>query len=234
MGSCISSSSQKQTNRDVGVSSATYSQTTNKTVNNRFHENINEVSSPKDNARKAKVVKRPKKVHKGLIGLPSNFQHTGHIGIAELRSGKVDPEKIKSQMAEVAAALSLEGLNMGSSIPTTPLNNVNNKQKTSPAANMNKQRLSSLTSVSEQQVVTNNNSNNVNNGNSSTFSQNDPQNDPQFKVKRKPTLTSVSSPVPRPSSPPLNTIGDPMAEIVAALKMPIDGNFGKQNDQKLV
>ncbi|CAI2176154.1 18170_t:CDS:2 [Funneliformis geosporum] len=224
MGSCISSSSQKQTNQNVGVSSATYSQTTNKTVNNRFHENTNVVSSPKDNARKAKVVKRPKKIHKGLIGLPSNFQHTGHIGIAELRSGKVDPEKIKSQMAEVAAALSLEGLNMGSSIPT-------------PATNNNKQRISLLTSIStpsEQQNVTNNNSKNVNSSNSPTFSQNDPQNDPQFKVKRKPTLTSISSPVPRPSSPPLSPIVDPMAEIVAALKMPIDGNFDKQNDQKLV
>ncbi|CAG8478533.1 1424_t:CDS:2 [Diversispora eburnea] len=34
--------------------------------------------------------------------------HTGHIGITELRSGKVDPEKIKSAMTEVAGTLTIE------------------------------------------------------------------------------------------------------------------------------
>jgi hypothetical protein len=94
MGGCISSFSQKQTKLDAGISSATYSQTINKKpVNNRFHENdnVNGSSATNNNANKAKVVKRQKKkIHKGLIGLPSNFQHTGHIGITELRSGKVD------------------------------------------------------------------------------------------------------------------------------------------------
>jgi hypothetical protein len=57
-------------------------------------------------------------------------------------------------------------------------------------------------------------------------------------LQRKPTLTPISSPVQQhnsrqlPSSA-LNPVVDPMTEIVAALKMPIDGNFDK-NDQKLV
>ncbi|CAJ0633861.1 182_t:CDS:10 [Entrophospora sp. SA101] len=34
--------------------------------------------------------------------------HTGHIGIVELRSGKVDPEKIKKEMAEIAATLNID------------------------------------------------------------------------------------------------------------------------------
>ncbi|RIA83351.1 hypothetical protein C1645_786591 [Glomus cerebriforme] len=235
MGGCVSSFSQKQTKRDVGISSATCSQTTNKKpVNNRFHENNNVNGSSNNNeARKAKVVKRQKKkIHKGLISLPSNFQHTGHIGITELRSGKVDPEKIKNQMAEVAAALSLEGLNIGSLISTTPTNNdINNNE--SPM-------LTSVSTSSEQQqqTVADNNSNNSNNSDNSSR----PislQNDPQFKVKRKPTLTPISSPVQQQQnsqqlSPKLNSMVDPMAEIVAALKMPIDGNFDKQNDQKLV
>jgi len=229
MGGCISSFSQKQTKRDTGISSATYSQTINKKpVNNRFHENDNVNGSTTNNkankANKAKVIKRQKKkIHKGLIGLPSNFQHTGHIGITELRSGKVDPEKIKNQMAEVAAALSLEGLNIGSTIPsandTDTNNDINNHEipTTSP----------------EQQIVNDINNNN----NSRPISL---QNESQFKVKRKPTLTPISSPVI--SSPVLqqqnsrqlpSTLVDPMTEIVAALKLPIDGNFDK-NDQKLV
>jgi hypothetical protein len=59
-------------------------------------------------------------------------------------------------------------------------------------------------------------------------------------LQRKPTLTPISSPVQqkqnsRPSSPSsLNPMVDPMADIVAALKMPIDGNFDKQNDQLVV
>jgi len=221
MGGCISSFSQKQTKRDTGISSATYSQTINKKpVNNRFHENDNVNGSPTNNAKKAKVVKRQKKkIHKGLIGLPSNFQHTGHIGITELRSGKVDPEKIKNQMAEVAAALSLEGLNIGSTIPPTndtDTSNDNNNHETSTSP--------------EQQTVTD--INNSNNSRPSSL-----QNDSQFKVKRKPTLTPISSPVQQQQNSrqlPSSTLIDPMSEIVAALKMPIDENFDKQNDQKLV
>jgi len=221
MGGCISSITQKQTKRDTGISSATYSQTINKKpVNNRFHENDNVNGSPTNNAKKAKVVKRQKKkIHKGLIGLPSNFQHTGHIGITELRSGKVDPEKIKNQMAEVAAALSLEGLNIGSTIPPTndtDTSNDNNNHETSTSP--------------EQQTVTD--INNSNNSRPSSL-----QNDSQFKVKRKPTLTPISSPVQQQQNSrqlPSSTLIDPMSEIVAALKMPIDENFDKQNDQKLV
>ncbi|CAB4378170.1 unnamed protein product [Rhizophagus irregularis] len=208
MGGCISSSSQKQAKLDVGISSATYSQTINKKpVNNRFHENDN-------------------KIHKGLIGLPSNFQHTGHIGITELRSGKVDPEKIKNQMAEVAAALSLEGLNIGSTIPSANDTNTNNND-------IKNHETPTLTSISsEQQIVTDNN-NNINNNNDNNNRPISLQNESLFKVKRKPTLTPISSPVQQqrqlPSST-LNPVVDPMTEIVAALKMPIDGNF----DQKLV
>ncbi|CAG8438156.1 3645_t:CDS:2, partial [Scutellospora calospora] len=103
MGNCVSFPN--QTSQELGISSSSLKQNKNK-QGTRFHE-----GSPSENyinARKAKVLKRPKKIHKGVIGLPSNFQHTGHIGIAEMRSGKVDPEKIKTQMAEVAAALRLE------------------------------------------------------------------------------------------------------------------------------
>ncbi|KAK9767721.1 hypothetical protein K7432_002242 [Basidiobolus ranarum] len=56
--------------------------------------------------------KRPRrKIDKSAIGKPSNFQHTGHIGIGEVRSGivdRVDPEKIKKQMAEIAAVLNFD------------------------------------------------------------------------------------------------------------------------------
>ncbi|GBB89542.1 hypothetical protein RclHR1_16260002 [Rhizophagus clarus] len=232
MGGCISSFSQKQTKLDTGISSATYSQTINKkSVNNRFHENDNvNGSSANNNANKAKVVKRQKKkIHKGLIGLPSNFQHTGHIGITELRSGKVDPEKIKNQMAEVAAALSLEGLNIGSTIPSVNDTDTNND---------NNHETSTFTQTpSEQQIVTDNNNNDNNSNNSRPISL---QNDTQFKVKRKPTLTPISSPVQQQQNSQQlpsftsNPVVDPMTEIVAALKMPIDGNFDRQNDQKLV
>ncbi|KAK9764222.1 hypothetical protein K7432_008453 [Basidiobolus ranarum] len=58
--------------------------------------------------------KRPKrKIDKSAIGKPSNFQHTGHIGIGELQSGvvdRVDPERIKKQMAEIAAVLNFDDI----------------------------------------------------------------------------------------------------------------------------
>ncbi|KAF9437089.1 hypothetical protein BGZ76_002005 [Entomortierella beljakovae] len=40
-------------------------------------------------------------ITKNLISLPSDFRHTGHIGAGEVRSGQIDPEKIKNQMMEV-------------------------------------------------------------------------------------------------------------------------------------
>ncbi|KAF8951731.1 hypothetical protein BGZ52_010003 [Haplosporangium bisporale] len=49
-----------------------------------------------------------RKITKNLISLPSDFRHTGHIGAGEVRSGQIDPEKIKNQMAEVAACLKLD------------------------------------------------------------------------------------------------------------------------------
>ncbi|KAF9921900.1 hypothetical protein BGZ65_009988 [Modicella reniformis] len=47
-------------------------------------------------------------ISKNLISLPSDFRHTGHIGAGEVRSGQIDPEKIKNQMMEVAACLKLD------------------------------------------------------------------------------------------------------------------------------
>ncbi|KAK3821472.1 MAG: hypothetical protein J3Q66DRAFT_333402 [Benniella sp.] len=49
-----------------------------------------------------------KVISKNLISLPSDFRHTGHIGAGEVRSGQIDPEKIKNQMMEVAACLKLD------------------------------------------------------------------------------------------------------------------------------
>ncbi|KAF9425140.1 hypothetical protein BGZ94_007809 [Podila epigama] len=49
-----------------------------------------------------------RKITKNLISLPSDFRHTGHIGAGEVRSGQIDPEKIKNQMMEVAACLKLD------------------------------------------------------------------------------------------------------------------------------
>ncbi|KAI9593624.1 hypothetical protein BDF19DRAFT_424248 [Syncephalis fuscata] len=46
-----------------------------------------------------------KRINKLNIGPPKNFQHTGHIGINSMRRGNVDPSKIRSQLAEVAAIL---------------------------------------------------------------------------------------------------------------------------------
>ncbi|CAG8541095.1 7890_t:CDS:2 [Ambispora gerdemannii] len=182
MGSCVSLQ-----NKEAGNSRSV----------NRFHDGISgkATTNTQQGTRPVytRVVKRPKKkVHKGLIGLPSNFQHTGHIGITEMRSGKVDPEKIRSQMAEVAAALRLE---VNRSVTERP----ESSTKSGPAA------------------------------------------DHRFKVKRKPTLTSVSHPpntTQLPSLPSSDSYPsqdsipttqqklDPMAEIVAALKMPSDTNFG--------
>ncbi|CAG8765370.1 5464_t:CDS:2, partial [Racocetra persica] len=105
-----------QGSKNLGISSLSLKPNQNK-QGTRFHNGL--PSENYSNARKAKVLKRPKKIHKEFIGLPSNFQHTGHIGIAEMRSGRVDPEKIKIQMAEVAAALRLEIVNDTGSIPSS-------------------------------------------------------------------------------------------------------------------
>ncbi|KAF9968156.1 hypothetical protein BGZ70_006276 [Mortierella alpina] len=82
-------------------------------------------SKPSATSKKSKPSKAPSKIMlllkldpkggaqrrvitKNLISLPSEFRHTGHIGAGEVRSGQIDPEKIKNQMAEVAACLKLD------------------------------------------------------------------------------------------------------------------------------
>ncbi|KAF9181186.1 hypothetical protein BGZ51_001957 [Haplosporangium sp. Z 767] len=64
-------------------------------------------------------------ITKNLISLPSDFRHTGHIGAGEVRSGQIDPEKIKNQMMEVAACLKLdanEPIPMLKTVPIQPEN----------------------------------------------------------------------------------------------------------------
>lgn len=68
MGSCISLQSQQEDDLTQSVSNVS-----NKKVN-RFHYGNQFTGSSTNYARNAKVLKRPKKIHKGLIGLPSNFQ----------------------------------------------------------------------------------------------------------------------------------------------------------------
>ncbi|KAF0446070.1 hypothetical protein F8M41_002982 [Gigaspora margarita] len=126
--------------------------------------------------------------------IETNHCHTGHIGISELRSGKVDPEKVKTQMAEVAAALRLE-INPVSESINTQINQI-------PISN---------------QVQ-----------DSSSFTSNSPS---QFNVKRKQTLPSIPMSqeqvtiTPYTISSQNQAVVDPMAEVVAALKMPADGNL---------
>lgn len=187
MGNCVSSG---QEANDMGISSAQINNNNNKKVN-RFHlgDQATGPSSNFNNARKAKVLKRPKKIHKGLIGLPGNFQHTGHIGIAEMRSGKVDPEKIRSAMSEIAGSINLE-----TSTPITP----------TPETKLTTSEELDSSSISSSQMS-----------------------------KRKPILQSITTPDSQQlqisssqSSSQVSPISsDPMAEIVAALKMPADGNF---------
>nr|CAG8611483.1 1369_t:CDS:2 [Entrophospora candida] len=84
--------------------------------------------------------------------------HTGHIGITELRSGKVDPEKIKKQMAEVAATLNIDFANTVSidddnniSTTTTTLSSNQNSEITDQSAKefkiKRKSTLSTTTSI---------------------------------------------------------------------------------------
>ncbi|CAG8482609.1 11858_t:CDS:2 [Dentiscutata erythropus] len=186
MGNCVSSPNQRP--KDIGIGSQSLNPISKK-KSNFFHDNDN------NNTRKSKTFKR-KKVHKGLIGLPSNFQHTGHIGISELRSGKVDPEKVKSQMAEVAAALRLEINPISESIDTQ----------------------THQIPISKQDL------------DSSSFTSNSPTSNSssQFHVKRKqtsPTIPVSQEQVTVTSSISSQNKIDPMAEVVAALKMPVDGNL---------
>ncbi|CAG8741955.1 31886_t:CDS:2, partial [Gigaspora margarita] len=173
MGNCLASPNQRP--RNIGISSQSLNSIPKR---NFFHDNEH------NNTKKSKTFKR-KKIHKNLIGLPSNFQHTGHIGISELRSGK--PEKVKTQMAEVAAALRLE---INPQINQIPISN---------------------------QVQ-----------DSSSFTSNSPS---QFNVKRKQTLPSIPMSqeqvtiTPYTISSQNQAVVDPMAEVVAALKMPADGNL---------
>ncbi|RIB04765.1 hypothetical protein C2G38_2119938 [Gigaspora rosea] len=182
MGNCLASPNQRP--RNIGISSQSLNSIPKR---NFFHDNEH------NNTKKSKTFKR-KKIHKNLIGLPSNFQHTGHIGISELRSGKVDPEKVKTQMAEVAAALRLEINPLSESIDTQ-INQI-------PISN---------------QVQ-----------DSSSFTSNSPS---QFHVKRKQTSPSIPMSqeqvtfTPYTISSQNQVVVDPMAEVVAALKMPADGNL---------
>nr|CAG8551225.1 15291_t:CDS:2 [Entrophospora candida] len=121
--------------------------------------------------------------------------HTGHIGIVELRSGKVDPEKIKKEMAEIAATLNIDVAN---TIPIIDNDNDNIPITTTTISPSNQEPEITDRSVEE------------------------------FKIKRKPalsTITSISAPSP-PSPPSTNElIVDPMKKVFAALRMPSDGNF---------
>ncbi|KAF0554956.1 hypothetical protein F8M41_018314 [Gigaspora margarita] len=195
MGGCVSFPQSKS----LGISSSSLKQNQNK-QGTRFHQGS--PSENYNNVRRSKVLRRPKKIHKGIIGLPSNFQHTGHIGIAEMRSGRVDPEKIKTQMAEVAAALRLEIVHSPSSAPSTPRSETKLLFTDAPNA--------FYSSVSSSPTS------------DSSFQ--------QFHVKRKPTMSSISSPSSRSTTPmSLQQTTDPMAEVIAAMKMPIDGNFNDYN-----
>lgn len=79
-------------------------------------------------------------------------------------------------MAEVAAALSLEGLNIGSTIPSANDTNTNNND-------IKNHETPTLTSISsEQQIVTDNN-NNINNNNDNNNRPISLQNESLFKVK---------------------------------------------------
>ncbi|KAJ2745075.1 hypothetical protein GGI20_002449 [Coemansia sp. BCRC 34301] len=50
-----------------------------------------------------------RRVTKAMIGTPSNFVHTGHLGIGTVQGGDFtiasDPEKLKTLMSQVSAAL---------------------------------------------------------------------------------------------------------------------------------
>ncbi|KAG2175411.1 hypothetical protein INT43_001058 [Umbelopsis isabellina] len=50
-------------------------------------------------------MKKKKKISKSLIGKPTNFQHTSHIGAGEIRSGQLNADDFKSQMLDIAAVL---------------------------------------------------------------------------------------------------------------------------------
>ncbi|ORX76258.1 hypothetical protein K493DRAFT_317535 [Basidiobolus meristosporus CBS 931.73] len=74
---------------------------------------LSELPNRYGQAHKPNNNRNKRKIDKSAIGKPSNFQHTGHIGISELQSGvvdRVDPEKIKKQMAEIAAVLNFDDL----------------------------------------------------------------------------------------------------------------------------
>ncbi|KAJ2778054.1 hypothetical protein H4R18_004824 [Coemansia javaensis] len=53
-------------------------------------------------------------VTKAMISPPSNFVHTGHLGIGTVQSGDLpsakDPEKLKTLMSQVSAALDHESV----------------------------------------------------------------------------------------------------------------------------
>ncbi|KAJ1758975.1 hypothetical protein EV180_000894 [Coemansia sp. RSA 518] len=61
---------------------------------------------------------RSRRVNKAMIGAPSNFVHTGHLGMNTVQDGGLppakDPEKLKALMSQVSAALDEESLFGGS------------------------------------------------------------------------------------------------------------------------
>ncbi|KAH8550431.1 hypothetical protein BGW37DRAFT_85803 [Umbelopsis sp. PMI_123] len=59
----------------------------------------------RNNKNASVAMKKKKKISKSLIGKPTNFQHTTHIGAGEVRSGQLDAEQFKSQMLDIAAAI---------------------------------------------------------------------------------------------------------------------------------
>ncbi|KAJ1831175.1 hypothetical protein LPJ63_004466 [Coemansia sp. RSA 2711] len=50
-----------------------------------------------------------RRVTKAMIGTPSNFVHTGHLGMGTETAGK-DADKVKTLMSQVRAALDEEAL----------------------------------------------------------------------------------------------------------------------------
>ncbi|KAG0351215.1 hypothetical protein BC939DRAFT_435120 [Gamsiella multidivaricata] len=66
-----------------------------------------------------------KVITKNLISLPSDFRHTGHIGAGEVRSGQINPDKIRNQMMEVAACLKLDMNTPMPTLKTVPIDGEN-------------------------------------------------------------------------------------------------------------
>ncbi|KAL1920281.1 uncharacterized protein VTP21DRAFT_1427 [Calcarisporiella thermophila] len=64
--------------------------------------------STKEPLKASKKAKQGKRITKDMIGVPTNFQHTKHIGANEVKNIPYDGEKLRLQMAEVAAAIQMD------------------------------------------------------------------------------------------------------------------------------